>query len=134
LAKTKKEREFEAILLEAVDEALSTLGQNVQMSIYFHLETKFGLPKQFIPDRISDFSNALEKIFGPASKKIEILIMKFLNEKVKCTYEWTGPKWLIPDITFEEYVKMVMFSVESGKTGLVEVTLNEGEKPQQKGQ
>ncbi|MGD6807827.1 MAG: hypothetical protein ACQCN4_12825 [Candidatus Bathyarchaeia archaeon] len=132
MAKTKKEREFEAILLEAIDEALLTLGKNVQLSIYFHLETKFGLPKQFIPDRISDFSNALEKIFGPASKKIEILIMKFLNEKVKCTYEWVGPKWLIPDITFEDYIKMVMFSLESGKTGLVEVTLNEGEKPEQK--
>ena len=131
MAKTKKEKEFDGILLEAIDEALLSLGQNVQMSIYFHLETKFGLPKQFIPDRVSDFSNAIEKIFGPASKKIEILIMKFLNEKIKCSYEWVGPNWLVPDITFEGYIKMATLCVQSGKTGVVEVAVNDGEKAEQ---
>jgi len=126
LNNTKSEKQYEAILLQSIDEALLTLGQNVKMSIYFHLQTKFGLPKQEIPNRITDFSNALEKIFGAASKKIEILIMKFLNDKVQCGYQWTGPKWLVPDLTFEEYVKIIKSTIESSGN-ITEVSLNEGE-------
>jgi hypothetical protein len=132
LAKTKQEKEFEAILIEAIDEAFLTLGKNVQTSIYFHLETKFRLPKQEIPNRINDFSSAIEKIFGAAAKKLEILIMKFLNEKAKCNYEWAGPKWLVPDLTFEEYVGMVKHTIETATTIEINAFLNEGEKPEQK--
>ena len=80
LAKTEKK--YGEILLDAINTAFSSLGQNVKTSIYFHLETKFGLPKQDIPDRTDDFIEALERIFGGASRQLEILIMKNLNEKV----------------------------------------------------
>ncbi len=113
VAKTKTDKKFAALLLEALDEAFSTLGQNVKFSIYLHLETKFGIPKQEIPDRISDFGNALEQIFGQAAKQLEILIMKCLNERARCNYKWVGPKWLVPDLTFEKYVMMVKLSLEN---------------------
>ena len=69
-------KKFETVLVEAVDEAFSTLGESVKTSIYFHLEHKFIIPKQDIPYRIDDFSDALERIFGIAAKHLEILIMK----------------------------------------------------------
>ncbi len=132
LAKTKTETKFAAILLDAIDRAFSALGQNVKFSIYFNLETKFGLPKEDIPDRIGDFSDAMERIFGQASKQLEILIMKYLNDRVKCNYSWVGPKWLVPDLTFEKYVKLVRICVEgSGKTGDIEVLFDDGERPEQ---
>jgi len=131
--KTTKETKFDNVLLEAIDTAFSALGQNVKFSIYFNLEAKFGLPKKDIPDRISDFSDALDKIFGQAARSLEILIMKYLNEKVKCNYSWVGPKWLVPDLTFEKYIKLVRISVEDvGKTGDVEVFFDGYQRPEQK--
>ena len=133
LAKTKNETKFDAVLLEAIDTAFSALGQNVKFSLYFNLETKFNLPKQDIPDRIDDFSTALDQIFGQAARSLEILIMKYLNDKVKCSYKWVGPKWLVPDLTFEKYIKLVRISVEdSGKTGDIEVLLDGYQKAEQR--
>jgi hypothetical protein len=133
MAKTKKESKFDAVLLDAIDTAFSALGQNVKFSIYFNLESKFGLAKQDIPDRITDFSDALDKIFGQAARSLEILIMKYLNDKIKCNYEWVGPKWLVPDLTFEKYIKLVRITVEdSGKTGEVEVLFDGYQKPKQR--
>ena len=132
LAKTKTEEKFAMILLDAIDLGFIALGQNVKTSIYFHLENKFGLPKQDIPDRVDDFEDALEQIFGQASQQLEILIMKNLNENVNCNYKWVGPKWLVPDLTFKKYLELVKMSIEGqGKTGELEVQLDHGEKPEQ---
>jgi hypothetical protein len=58
--------------------------------------------------------------------------MKNLNEKVNCNYEWVGPKWLVPDLTFKKYLKLVQLCIEdAGKTGDIEVLLDDGEKPDQ---
>ena len=132
MAKTKIGEEFTSILLEAIDEALSTLGENVKTSIYFHLEAKFSIRKQEIPTKINDFSSALERIFGNASKKLEILIMKCLNEKVHCNYKWVGPRWLVADLTFEKYIELVRHSFEdSSDIDSVEEVLIEKERTRQ---
>ena len=132
LAKTNNNTNFDSVLLDTIDLAFSALGQNVKVSIYFHLEAKFGLTKKNIPDRIGDFSNALDQIFGKAARSLEILIMKHLNEKIKCNYSWVGPKWLVPDLTFEKYINLVRLSVEgSGKMEDLEVLLNDYQKPEQ---
>jgi len=126
LGEKNRDSNYEAILLQSIDKALLTLGENVRLSIYFHLQTKFGLPRHEIPSRPAEFSDALGTIFGEASKKIEIIIIKFLNEKVQCSYEWTGPDWLVPNLTFEGYLKMVKATVEN-KKAQSNVPLSEGE-------
>ena len=124
---------FEIILVEAVDDAFSTLGENVKTSIYYHLEHKLIIPKQDIPYRIEDFSDALERIFGIAAKHLEILIMKKLHEKVTCHYVWRGPSWLVPDLTFMQYVELLRLHYEdSRKIGEVEVWVNAEEKQKQR--
>jgi hypothetical protein len=129
----KIEEKFDTILLEAIDEALLTLGGTAQTSIYFHLATKFAISKQNIPDRVDDFSEALEQIFGLAARQLEILIMKYLNDKIDCSYHWVGPKWLVPNLTFAKYVKMLQVWFEdTKKTGEVEVVmLDSGEQQEQ---
>jgi hypothetical protein len=132
LAKTKADQKFAEILLDSIDDAFESIGQNVKLSLYFHLETKFALPKRDIPDRVGDFSDALDQIFGQAARPLELLIMKCLNARVQCNYKWVGPKWLVPDLTFEKYVKLVRISVEEeGVPGNIEVLLDDGEKPEQ---
>jgi hypothetical protein len=90
------------------------------------------ITKQDIPWRIKDFSDALERIFGLGAKHLELLIMKNLYEKVNCLYRWEGPKWLVPDLTFKEYVELIRVGyVVEEKIGTVEVVVDAGEQQEQ---
>jgi len=86
---------FEKLLLEAIDDAFSTLGDSARQSIYFHLETNFNIAKNDIPRCIEDFGDGLTRIFGPGSRFLEILIMKKLYEKVEQPLEWDESKELV---------------------------------------
>ncbi|MEM2081455.1 MAG: hypothetical protein QXP44_04680 [Candidatus Bathyarchaeia archaeon] len=78
----KNSAEFDEILLNAIDEALNSLGESVKHSIYFHIESKFYVPRNRIPENLEEFQGALEKIFGTGARFIEILIMKNLHSKI----------------------------------------------------
>jgi len=99
-------RIFEKLLLEAVDEALSSLGASSKQAIYFHLENTFDINKPDIPHKIEEFANAIEKIFGPGAKFLEIQIMKRLYKKV-------GPFKYFPErgLIFTEYVAAARLSL-----------------------
>ena len=132
MSKRKRERKFSIILIEAIDEAFLTIGENARTAIYCHLESKFAISRQDIPDRIGDFSDALAQIFGLAAPQLEILIMQFLNRRVKCEYEWVGPKWLVPDLTFKKYVVLTELTFkDTSKIENVEILVDDGEKPRQ---
>jgi hypothetical protein len=94
------EKKFDRIFLEAVDEALASLGESARQSIYFHLDRKFNVPREDIPRRYEDFARGLEKIFGVGSRFIEILIMKKLHDKTGQSLEWNDTK----EFVFVEYV------------------------------
>lgn len=113
---------FDELLLESINEALSSLGESAKNAIYFYFEENFCVKKIGIPNRIEDFSVVLEKIFGLGARNLEILIMVRLHEKISCAYAWSGPGWLAPDLTFCHYVKLLRLSYEDkGKIGEVEV-------------
>ena len=124
-------KKFEEVLQDSIDEALSSLGEAVKASIYFHLEHKFLIRRQDIPFRIKDFSDALERIFGLGAKHLELLIMKSLYEKVNCLYRWEGPGWLVPDLTFKKYVELIRISYNEDKIGTLEVIVDAGEPQEQ---
>jgi hypothetical protein len=75
------------ILLEAVEEGLSSLGDSPKQAIFFHLETSFEISKDNIPTNLTEFSKALEKIFGPGALYLEKLIVKRLYEKLGLEFE-----------------------------------------------
>jgi hypothetical protein len=125
----QKPKEYADVLLDAIDEAFATLGEASKSAIYLHLQSNFGISKQEIPRRMSDFSNALEEIFGSAAKQLQILIMKYLNQKVNASYKWVGPPWLVPELTFEKYVALMEVAYkDEGKVGKVEILIDDGEK------
>lgn len=86
---------FEKLLLEAVDDALSSLGGSAKQAIYFHLENKFQIAKNDIPYHPEDFADGLGKIFGLGARFLEILIMKKLYEKTGQPVEWIEGKELL---------------------------------------
>jgi hypothetical protein len=89
------------ILLEAVEEGLSSLGDSPKQAIFFHLETSFEISKDNIPTNLTEFSKALEKIFGPGALYLEKLIVKRLYEKLGLEFE-DVENW-----NFLEYVESV---------------------------
>jgi len=93
-------RSFEKLLLEAVDEGLSSLGDSAKQAIYFHLEKTFNINKRDIPSKIEEFADAIGKIFGFGAKPLEILIMQRLYEKVGGVVQYPKHRGLV----FTEYV------------------------------
>lgn len=75
------------ILLEAVDEGLSSLGDSPKQAIFFHLENTFKIKKEKIPANLREFEKALERIFGPGAPYLEKLIVKRLYEKLGLEFE-----------------------------------------------
>jgi len=94
-------------VLEAIDEGLSCIGESAKEAIYFHLEKTFGIKKREIPLRISEFSDALEQIFGLGARNLGILCIKSLHAKVQNEYEGDAATWGTPELTFEECVRIV---------------------------
>lgn len=92
--------DFEKLLIEAVDEGLSSLGASSRQAIYFHLEKEFNIKKRGIPRKIDVFADAIEKIFGPGADFLEILIMKRLHEKIGGVFELQEHM----DLAFIDYV------------------------------
>ena len=95
-------RDFEKLLLEAVDEALSSLGDSSKRAIYFCLEKNFTIKRQDIPSKIQELANALEDILGGGAKILEIQIMKQIYEKLGNDFKYFPEK---DDLLFTEYVE-----------------------------
>lgn len=107
---------FNKILLEAIDSALSSLGESVKESVYYNMEKIFSIKRYDIPFRIDDFSKALERIFGPGARPLEIMFMKHLHDRVGIVCKWDLPKWVVPDLTFKQYVLLMKQNFDRPKT------------------
>ncbi len=81
-------RDFEKLLVEAVDDGLSTLGDSAKQAIYYHLEKSFNVKKEEVPCKMTAFTQAIQNIFGAGANFIEILIMKKLYEKIDRSFKW----------------------------------------------
>ncbi|NWF86524.1 hypothetical protein HXY32_01720 [Candidatus Bathyarchaeota archaeon] len=81
---------FSKILLAAVEESLSSLGDSPKQAILFHLESSFNIKREHIPENITEFTKALENIFGPGAAYLEKLIIKCLYEKLGFESETVG--------------------------------------------
>lgn len=110
-------QDFEKLLLEAVDESLSSLGDSPKQAVYFHLKKTFDIKKLDIPHKIEEFADAMEKTFGLGAKFLEILIMKRLYEKVGHIFEYTQEP---SELVFTEYVEAAKQSFLK-KTGQFDV-------------
>ncbi len=95
-----RKRDFDKLLLEAVDEGLSSLRGSPKQAIYFHLEKRFNIKKQKIPSETEAFADGIEKIFGLRANLFEILIIKRLYEKIGGVFKWDEST----DFTFAKYV------------------------------
>jgi hypothetical protein len=75
---------FDKILLRAIDEVLDSMGESVRQSTYFHIENKFSITRNEIPENLQQFQGGINEIFGAGAQFIENLIMKNLHAKIGC--------------------------------------------------
>ncbi len=121
-------KEFDNLFLNSIDDAFCSLGERAKNSLYLHLEDDFFLAREEIPNRVEEFIKALEKIFGAAALQLELLIMQSLHQKTNCSHEWVGPKWLVPELSFKDYINMSRLAfTDSGSRGNLEVIVNQQE-------
>lgn len=104
------QKKFNEYLIQAVDEALTSLGEPVKNTIYFQLENNFNITKNEIPDQIEEFTDIMHKIFGLGASRLEIKFMKNLHSKIKVGieingYEWPLSKWIVEDMSFTDYIQ-----------------------------
>lgn len=92
---------FSRLFLAAVDESLSSLGDSPKQAILFHLENSFNIKHENIPSNPTEFSRALEEIFGPGATYLEKLIAKRLHEKLGLAFEEAE------SLSFPEFVASV---------------------------
>jgi len=117
-AKNSKREKFDEFLIEAIDEAISSLGEPVKNTLYMHLENDFKIEKCKIPDRIDDFSFVIHKIFGLGASRLEIKFMKNLCTKIKASgqsavTECDLSEWIVMDMPLKEHVDELRASYES---------------------
>ena len=58
-------------ILTCVDKGLNHLGESVKHVIYWHLEHRFGIKREKIPDRPEEFVRGLKAIYGAGANIIE---------------------------------------------------------------
>jgi hypothetical protein len=110
------ENDFEKLLLSAVDQALSSLGESSKHAIYFYLDKNFNIEKQEIPSKIESFKEALEDVFGVGASFLEVLIMKRLYETIGGNFQWKESE----EFTFAEYIAVAKRTFHERKQ--IEVT------------
>ncbi|MEM3731710.1 MAG: hypothetical protein QW667_07270 [Candidatus Bathyarchaeia archaeon] len=81
------QNDLNKILLEAIEEGLSILGESSKHAILFHLEIMFKIRREDIPNNLTEFIKALEGIFGPGAAYLEKLIVKKLYEKLGLEFD-----------------------------------------------
>lgn len=81
-SKPERGRDFDRLLVEAVDEALGVLGEGPKQTVYFWLERNHSVSWGEIPRRLEEFASGLEKIFGFGATYFERQIVERLYSKL----------------------------------------------------
>ncbi|MGB9960055.1 MAG: hypothetical protein ACPLKQ_06010 [Candidatus Bathyarchaeales archaeon] len=80
---TTNNKQWDEILLEAVDEALQTvLGESGKEVIYYYFQNSYAIKKEDIPEKPELFIEFLKKLFGVGAELIENTILKNLCQKL----------------------------------------------------
>ena len=99
-------QKFDQLLVEAIDEVLSSLGEPVKNHVYFYLENDFSITKNELPQKIEEFSNFLLRIFGTGANHLEIRFMKTFFAKISADQHLKHKSIVFKeiDLTFSAYV------------------------------
>jgi hypothetical protein len=82
MRKMRETKDFDKILLEAIDEGLKVLGESGKHMVFYYLERTYSIRKHDIPKNPEAFVNGLERIFGSGASVLEKMILKCIYSKL----------------------------------------------------
>ena len=92
---------FDEVLSEAIEQALTVMGESVKKIVYYHIQTKYLLKPEDISKNPDLFVLAIESLLGKGSACIEELILIKICEAYKLDYKnFVSEK-------FEESIKLL---------------------------
>ncbi|MEM4523460.1 MAG: hypothetical protein QW738_09645 [Nitrososphaeria archaeon] len=71
----------ERMILEAIDESLSILGDKGKEAVYYFLEREYCVNKEDIPKNLKTFLECLRLVFGVGANIIEKYILNNLRKR-----------------------------------------------------
>ena len=97
---------IDQLLIEAIEEVLSFLGEPVKNQVFAQLEKDFSITRVTLPERTEDFSKFLYRFFGSHARLVEIDCMKAFYSKIKenPNIVKTNLVFLAEDFTLSSYV------------------------------
>jgi signal peptidase len=98
------------ILLASIDEAFACFGNQAKTVLYRHLEKGFGIKKKELPQRLGDFTVAIEKIFGGNAVKVNLLLVHTFKKNLLF-----GSKIDPNSYSFHEFVKQAKQNIQHQK-------------------
>ena len=78
---------FNRILLEAINEGLSTFGEAFRQVVLFHIGETFRFSEGDLPDKLDQFHQALSSILGSGSRIVEWEILNKLFLRLDLSVE-----------------------------------------------
>jgi hypothetical protein len=108
MTSSKPSREFNQLILEAVDEGLSILGGDpVKRAFYYHLEKRANIRRSEIPHKLEGFHDALADLFFVGSVILERRICRYLYGRLGLELP-TDNGWTIADCVREACVRYAL--------------------------
>lgn len=109
LAKNEKvasQDNFSGILLEAINQTLSSLGKSRKRKVYSYLEKELGIKRKEVLFRISEFSRAIEKVLGTDAFNYKTKLLIEVDKKLNAIDRPKNFDCLVPNLTFEDYIQI----------------------------
>jgi hypothetical protein len=104
-------REFNDVLVESIDEAITDLlSRPVVDALYAHLQTNYSISRDEVPCRLDTLITTLEKTFGSSAR----IITKAIARKfyLKLGLEFTGD----PSRTLLEYIDEAKMKLQNSSS------------------
>ena len=67
------------IILQAIDQGLSALGEDPRQALWFFIEKDSHISRQKVPENVEEFEQILNKVFGLGYKFLDSLFRNYLS-------------------------------------------------------
>jgi hypothetical protein len=68
------------IILQAIDQGLSALGEGPRQAVWFFIEQDSNISRQKVPQNVEEFEQALQNVFGLGYKFLDSLFRNYLSD------------------------------------------------------
>lgn len=103
--------ELDRLLVESLDESYAAiLGEIPKKTLFDLLEKNRAITKNRIPEKLNEFTTAMDTVFGTTTSKVlESIVVKGLYSKLALTYI-ERPDWRLLDYMAEARSRTTLFN------------------------